>query len=86
MDLVRYSLYLTLFLDFNMFNIVNRAKQGLGSLSQLIRLWSMPYYRFTLNKESYFADTELAGFYERILSRSKSKSYLNGSILVIPNK
>ena len=40
---------------------------GLGSLSQLIRLWSMPHYRGTLNEESYFADTELAGFSERNL-------------------
>ena len=35
---------------------------GLGFLSQLIRLWAMPHYRFALNEESYFADTELAGF------------------------
>ena len=40
---------------------------GLGFLSQLIRLWAMPHYRFTLNEESYFADTELAGFNERNL-------------------
>ena len=51
--LARYSLYLTI--------------SGLGFLSQLIRLWSKPHYRFTLNEESYFADTELAGFNERIL-------------------
>ena len=52
-DLARYSLNLTI--------------SGLGSLSQLIRLWAMPHYRFTLNEESYFADTELAGFNERNL-------------------
>ena len=40
---------------------------GLGFLSQLIRLWAMPHYRFALNEESYFADTELAGFNERNL-------------------
>ena len=53
---------------------------GLGFLSQLIRLWAMPHYRFALNEESYFADTELAGFQERILSsRSKSNPYGIGS-------
>ena len=51
--LARYSLNLTI--------------TGLGSLSQLIRLWSMPHYRFTLNEESYFADTELTEFNERNL-------------------
>lgn len=30
---------------------------GLGFLSQLIRLWSKACYWFTLNKQSYFADT-----------------------------
>ena len=43
MNLARYHLYLTI--------------SGLGSLSQLIRLWSMSYYRFALNRKSYFADT-----------------------------
>ena len=52
-ELARYSLNLTI--------------SGLGSLSQLIRLWSMPHYRFTLNEESYFADTELTEFNERNL-------------------
>jgi hypothetical protein len=51
---------------------------GLGSLSQLIRLWSMPHYRFTLNEESYFADTELAGFNERNLFHVRKEDRTSG--------
>nr|DAZ45183.1 MAG TPA: hypothetical protein [Caudoviricetes sp.] len=36
---------------------------GLGSLSQLIRLWSKSYYRFALNRKSYFADTVSTHYY-----------------------
>lgn len=35
--------------------LTNRIS-GLGSLSQLIRLWSVSYYRCSLNRKSYFAD------------------------------
>jgi hypothetical protein len=41
----------------------------------------MPHYRFTLNEESYFADTELAGFNERNLTQI----VINGKLFIFPS-
>ena len=62
----RYTLLIYYYIELARYSL-NLTITGLGSLSQLIRLWSMPHYRFTLNEESYFADTELTEFNERNL-------------------